>query len=78
MNYIDLPLREQIEEAILQNQPTMLFVEHDERFVQTVATQVVGMGRMKDENPAPIPPIVQSRSMKYENPAPIPSPIVQS
>ena len=38
LNYIDLPSREQIEQMILQAQPTMLFVEHDAAFVRAVAT----------------------------------------
>lgn len=38
LNYIDLPSREQIEQMILQAQPTMLFVEHDTAFVRAVAT----------------------------------------
>ena len=38
LNYIDLPSREQVEQMILQAQPTMLFVEHDKAFVRAVAT----------------------------------------
>lgn len=41
MNYIDLLAREQIEEALMEAQPTMLFVEHDRAFVERVATSVV-------------------------------------
>lgn len=41
MNYIDLMSREQIEEAVLHHAPTMLFVEHDRRFVERIATRVV-------------------------------------
>lgn len=41
MNYIDLISREQIEDAILVAQPTMLFVEHDRAFVESIATAVI-------------------------------------
>lgn len=41
MNYIDLLSREQIEEVVLEYEPTMLFVEHDRRFVVNVATRVM-------------------------------------
>ncbi len=41
MNYIDLMSREQIETVVLANEPTMLFVEHDRRFVERVATRVI-------------------------------------
>lgn len=39
LNYIDLFSRMQIEQLILQFQPTMLLVEHDEYFVNAVATE---------------------------------------
>lgn len=41
MNYIDVFSREQIETAILDSKPTMIFVEHDSRFVERVATDVI-------------------------------------
>ncbi len=41
LNYIDLPARQQLEELLLTFAPTLLFVEHDQRFVETVATQVI-------------------------------------
>ncbi len=41
LNYIDVFSRMQIEKLILTYQPTMLLVEHDVRFAQTVATQIV-------------------------------------
>lgn len=44
LNYIDILTRIQIEEAILKYQPTIIFVEHDETFVQKVATKVVELG----------------------------------
>jgi len=41
LNYIDLDSREQIENVILDDEPTMLFVEHDRHFIETVATRVI-------------------------------------
>jgi len=41
VNYIDLASREELEEVILREQPTMVFVEHDRWFVDRVATQVL-------------------------------------
>ena len=44
LNYIDILTREQIEDAILNYNPTIIFVEHDEKFIEKVA-----MGRDKLE-----------------------------
>lgn len=41
LNYIDILTRIQIEEAILKYQPTLIFVEHDDTFVQKVVTKKV-------------------------------------
>ncbi|WP_270739300.1 ribosomal protection-like ABC-F family protein [Massilioclostridium coli] len=41
LNYIDLYSRIQIEELLLQYQPTLLFVEHDQSFLEHVATKQV-------------------------------------
>ena len=41
LNYIDILTKIQIEEAILKWKPTMIFAEHDEDFVQNVATKVI-------------------------------------
>ena len=41
LNYIDVFSRMQIEELLLQYQPTLLFVEHDRVFQKKIATQVV-------------------------------------
>ena len=41
VNHIDLASREEIEEVILREQPTMLFVEHDRWFIERVATGVI-------------------------------------
>ena len=44
LNYIDLLSRRQLEELILEYAPAMVFVDHDARFVRTVATQVLELG----------------------------------
>ncbi len=41
MNYVDVFSREQIEEAILEDSPSLLFIDHDRHFVEHVATQVI-------------------------------------
>ncbi|MBS7239823.1 MAG: ABC-F family ATP-binding cassette domain-containing protein, partial [Acetatifactor sp.] len=44
LNYIDIFSRMQLENLILQYQPTMLLVEHDKVFGEKVATKVVDLG----------------------------------
>lgn len=41
LNYIDILTREQIEDAILKYKPTLIFVEHDETFIEKVATKII-------------------------------------
>lgn len=41
LNYIDILTREQIEDSILSYKPTMIFVEHDERFIDKIATKKI-------------------------------------
>ena len=41
MNYIDIISRMQIEELLLRFKPTILFVEHDRRFCDNIATKVI-------------------------------------
>lgn len=41
LNYIDELTRMQIEDVILRYQPTLLFVEHDHRFEEKIATKAV-------------------------------------
>nr|WP_137605616.1 Lsa family ABC-F type ribosomal protection protein [Enterococcus songbeiensis] len=41
LNYLDVFNQEQLEQIIQEIQPTMLIVEHDETFLQNVATQIV-------------------------------------
>ena len=45
LNFIDIDAREQIEDVLLRDQPTVVFVEHDTAFVDNVATQVVRLPR---------------------------------
>ena len=39
LNFIDLDSRLQIEQLLLEYQPTLLFVEHDAAFVRAIATR---------------------------------------
>lgn len=41
LNFIDVISRMQIEELLLEHQPTILFVEHDREFVENIATKTV-------------------------------------
>lgn len=41
LNYIDIFSRMQIEQMLLTYRPTMLFVEHDQAFIDKIATQTV-------------------------------------
>lgn len=41
LNYIDVFSRMQIEKLLLEYQPTMLFVEHDKKFLEKIATKIV-------------------------------------
>ena len=43
LNYIDILTREQIEDAILKYNPTIIFVEHDETFIERVATKIINL-----------------------------------
>ncbi len=43
MNYIDVISRMQIETLLLSFQPTILFVEHDKVFCETIATKVISL-----------------------------------
>ncbi|MBQ4563700.1 MAG: ABC-F type ribosomal protection protein [Lachnospiraceae bacterium] len=43
LNYIDLFSRMQIEKLLLEYRPTMLFVEHDVRFAEKIATKTIGL-----------------------------------
>ena len=41
LNYVDIPTRIQLEEAILKYSPTMVFCEHESAFVRNIATSVL-------------------------------------
>ena len=43
LNFIDIYSRMQIEELIQRFNPTMVIVEHDQAFQQTVATKIISM-----------------------------------
>ena len=45
LNYIDILTREQIEDVILKYKPTLIFVEHDEIFIEKVATKNIKLER---------------------------------
>ncbi|MGL5950083.1 MAG: ribosomal protection-like ABC-F family protein [Cetobacterium sp.] len=40
LNYIDMEMREKLEEMILKYKPTILFIEHDKMFIENIATKV--------------------------------------
>jgi len=41
LNYMDVYFREQLEKAILEYKPTIVFVEHDVRFGEIVSNKVI-------------------------------------
>lgn len=41
LNYLDLFNQKQIEHMIIENKPTVLFVEHDQAFISNVPTKVI-------------------------------------
>ena len=43
MNYIDVLSRIQLEELLLTCRPTLLFVEHDQRFCEKIATKTISL-----------------------------------
>lgn len=45
LNYLDIQSREQIESMILKYKPTMLFIEHDDVFINKVATKIVNLDK---------------------------------
>ena len=44
MNFIDVLSRIQIEELLVEYRPTMIFVEHDRRFCERIATRTLRLG----------------------------------
>jgi lincosamide and streptogramin A transport system ATP-binding/permease protein len=49
LNYLDIFNQEQLEKLILSVTPTMLIVEHDQSFIEKVATQTVTLRKPVDE-----------------------------
>ena len=41
LNFLDIDAREAIEDVVLRDAPTLVFVEHDAAFVDRVATKTV-------------------------------------
>ncbi len=44
LNYIDVLSKIQIEQLILEYEPTLIFVEHDSTFTSNIATRVIEIG----------------------------------
>ena len=49
LNYIDVISRMQIENLILEYQPSMILVEHDQMFLQRVATNILDLGEAEND-----------------------------
>lgn len=43
LNFVDIYSRLQLENLLLEYQPTLLFVEHDQAFVQRIATKTIAL-----------------------------------
>lgn len=41
LNFLDIMSREQIENTVLKYEPTLIFTEHDLRFVENIATEII-------------------------------------
>ncbi len=41
LNYLDIQSREQIETMLIKYKPTMLFIEHDDIFIDKIATKII-------------------------------------
>ena len=51
MNYVDVISRMQLEELLLSCRPTLLFVEHDRRFCEKIATRTIDLGSPEARRP---------------------------
>lgn len=51
LNYIDVISRIQIENMILEYSPTMILVEHDRRFIEKVATDIIELSKWPHTQP---------------------------
>lgn len=45
LNYLDIQSREQVESMILRYKPTMIFIEHDDIFINKVATKIIKLDK---------------------------------
>ncbi|MGE5498051.1 MAG: ATP-binding cassette domain-containing protein, partial [Syntrophothermus sp.] len=43
LNYLDIDSREQLEEFLIDQKPTIIFVEHDRFFIESAATEIIRM-----------------------------------
>jgi len=43
LNFLDIQSREVVELAIIEYKPTMLFIEHDDCFVNKIATGIIAI-----------------------------------
>jgi len=43
LNYMDTYFKEQLEKAILEYKPTLVFVEHDEDFGKTISNKIINL-----------------------------------
>ena len=43
LNYVDILSRIQLEEMLLTYKPTMIFVEHDEAFIENISTRIISL-----------------------------------
>lgn len=46
LNYMDVYFREQLEKAIMECQPTLIFVDHDERFGRNISTGIISFDKL--------------------------------
>lgn len=53
LNYIDIFSRMQLEKLLLTYQPTMLFVEHDRRFCEKIATSFISLDALTESSNVP-------------------------
>ena len=49
LNYIDVLTRIQLENAVLKYCPTLIFVEHDAKFVNTIADRIINLSQTRVE-----------------------------
>ncbi|MGE5350701.1 MAG: ribosomal protection-like ABC-F family protein [Acidobacteriota bacterium] len=47
LNYLDIASREQLEDFLLAEEPTIIFVEHDRFFIESTATEIIRLEKTK-------------------------------